>query len=107
MSNSAGRPRPELPADPSHGSFHPHEAAQLTATDGQRVFGGRGRAARHGAGGREYRQRFKSDVVVDLVSYRKHGHNEIDEPMLPQSPEAKTVGDLLQRVLDQHCWSCL
>ena len=54
----------------------------------------------------EYRQRFKSDVVVDLVSYRKHGHNEIDEPMLPQSPEAKTVGVLLQRVLDQHCW-CL
>ena len=29
--NCAGRPRPELPADPSHGSFNPHEAAQITA----------------------------------------------------------------------------
>ena len=28
---SEGRPRPELPAEPSHGSFHPHEASQLTA----------------------------------------------------------------------------
>ena len=28
--NCAGRPRPELPADPSHGSFNPHEA-QSTA----------------------------------------------------------------------------
>ena len=28
---SAERPQPELPEDPSHGSFHPHEAAQITA----------------------------------------------------------------------------
>jgi 2-oxoglutarate dehydrogenase E1 component len=32
----------------------------------------------------EWRQKWGSDVVVDLVCYRKHGHNEIDEPMFTQ-----------------------
>jgi 2-oxoglutarate dehydrogenase E1 component len=32
----------------------------------------------------EWRQTWGSDVVVDLVCYRKHGHNEIDEPMFTQ-----------------------
>merc|ERR1712165_344292 len=32
----------------------------------------------------EYRNTFHKDVVVDIVGYRKHGHNEIDEPMFTQ-----------------------
>jgi 2-oxoglutarate dehydrogenase E1 component len=32
----------------------------------------------------EWRNTFHQDVVVDIVGYRRHGHNEIDEPKFTQ-----------------------
>ncbi|HET9327515.1 MAG TPA: 2-oxoglutarate dehydrogenase E1 component [Candidatus Eisenbacteria bacterium] len=32
----------------------------------------------------EYRARFKRDVLVDMICYRKYGHNELDDPTFTQ-----------------------
>lgn len=32
----------------------------------------------------DYRYEFGSDVVVDLIGYRRHGHSEIDDPSITQ-----------------------
>ncbi len=42
----------------------------------------------------EYRQKFNSDVFIDLLSYRKYGHNEGDEPRFTQP--------LLYKAISRH-----
>src|SRR5262249_37896211 len=32
----------------------------------------------------DYRATFGSDVVVDLIAYRRHGHSEVDDPTITQ-----------------------
>jgi 2-oxoglutarate dehydrogenase E1 component len=32
----------------------------------------------------EYRAKFHSDVVIDLIGYRRHGHSEVDDPTITQ-----------------------
>src|ERR1022692_2433129 len=41
----------------------------------------------------EYRYQFGTDVVVDLIGYRRHGHSEVDDPTLPQPLLYKKIKD--------------
>ena len=42
--------------------------------------------------GMAYRRRFQNDVVIDLVGYRRHGHNEQDEAAYTQPLMAARIG---------------
>ena len=39
----------------------------------------------------EYRMRYKRDIFIDLLGYRKYGHNEGDEPRFTQPKLYKTI----------------
>lgn len=39
----------------------------------------------------EYRQKFKKDVVVEIIGYRRYGHNELDQPMFTQPMMYKAI----------------
>ena len=41
----------------------------------------------------EYRYRFHTDVVVDLIGYRRHGHSEVDDPTITQPRRYARIKD--------------
>ncbi len=41
----------------------------------------------------EYRYRFGSDVVIDLIGYRRHGHSEVDDPTITQPLLYKKINE--------------
>ncbi|HXL21904.1 MAG TPA: 2-oxoglutarate dehydrogenase E1 component [Candidatus Dormibacteraeota bacterium] len=43
----------------------------------------------------EYRATFGSDVVVDLIGYRRHGHSEVDDPTITQPRRYARIKDHL------------
>jgi 2-oxoglutarate dehydrogenase E1 component len=49
----------------------------------------------------EYRQKFHNDVVIDVWGYRKHGHNESDEPSYTQPKMYDTVRKM-KNVTDKY-----
>jgi 2-oxoglutarate dehydrogenase E1 component len=53
-----------------------------------------------------YRQRFAGDVVINLVGYRRHGHNEADEPRYTQ-PSMYRMIDRLPTVLARYALSLI
>jgi len=54
----------------------------------------------------DYRQKFGKDVVVDLIGYRKMGHNELDQPSFT-NPLLYNIVNKMENVRDKYRKHCL
>ena len=53
----------------------------------------------------EYRQIFHHDIIIDLIGYRKMGHNELDQPSFTQPFMYKQIAKMqpVARIYEQQC----
>ena len=76
----------------SRSSPYPSDVAKMTQTPIFHVNGDDPEAVVHVARiATEFRQEFHRDVVIDMFCYRRHGHNEADEPMFTNPVMYRTI----------------
>jgi len=47
-----------------------------------------------------YQETFEKDILINLIGYRRYGHNELDEPGFTQRSSTRPSGNILR------CASC-
>lgn len=57
----------------------------------------------------DFRNTFKTDIVIDVIGYRKYGHNELDQPAFTQpsmynkiSQMKPTYETYVQKLIDEN-----
>jgi 2-oxoglutarate dehydrogenase E1 component len=84
------------PSTESRSTFYATDIAKMIQVPILHVIGNDPEAvAQAGIFAFEYRQQFQSDVIIDLLCYRKYGHNEADEPTYTQPLLYKKIKSML------------